>query len=433
MHRFLFLNALKRIDPQQVADVAAIAVVVSLAWSTSLSSILIGLWILAMLRFLSRSRLQKSISDLRKTLATFAGGLPVLLWLVAVVGMVWADVSWPERLHGLGGFHRLLCIPVLLVQFSRSTQTRYVLVAYLISSTVLLILSWAFVLWPAMAWQTRFPGVPVKDYIAQSGEFVLCAFGSLHFALNEYKIKHYLTGLGLSGLALAFLANVFYVEASRTELIVIPVLLIVFGAQRFGVKGVYVAIVAGAAIASLVWFTSPYIRSRVIGVMQEIHRSENGDYRNSTAGDSQVSAAEHLSLLKRSLQITEKSPLIGHGTGSISERFRQSVIGQTGLNAIVSANPHNQIFAVAIQLGILGTVVLLAMWMSHFVLFWRAGPEGWIGALIVLQNIISSQFNSHLFDFTQGWTYVFGVGVIGGAAMQWKQSVCPTSPLVRQT
>ena len=34
--------------------------------------------------------------------------------------------------------------------------------------------------------------------------------------------------------------------------------------------------------------------------------------------------------------------------------------------------------------------------------------------MVVVQNIISSLFNSHLFDFTQGWIYVFGVGVAGG-------------------
>jgi hypothetical protein len=27
-------------------------------------------------------------------------------------------------------------------------------------------------------------------------------------------------------------------------------------------------------------------------------------------------------------------------------------------------------------------------------------------------------FNSHLFDFTQGWTYVFGVGVAGGMVLR---------------
>jgi O-antigen ligase len=27
-------------------------------------------------------------------------------------------------------------------------------------------------------------------------------------------------------------------------------------------------------------------------------------------------------------------------------------------------------------------------------------------------------FNSHLFDFTQGWIYVFGVGVAGGMILR---------------
>jgi O-antigen ligase len=36
---------------------------------------------------------------------------------------------------------------------------------------------------------------------------------------------------------------------------------------------------------------------------------------------------------------------------------------------------------------------------------------------VVAQNIVSSLFNSHLFDFNQGWFYVFGVGVLGGTVL----------------
>jgi len=35
-----------------------------------------------------------------------------------------------------------------------------------------------------------------------------------------------------------------------------------------------------------------------------------------------------------------------------------------------------------------------------------------------VQNVVSSLFNSHLFDFTSGWLYVFGVGVIGGMVLR---------------
>jgi O-antigen ligase len=31
---------------------------------------------------------------------------------------------------------------------------------------------------------------------------------------------------------------------------------------------------------------------------------------------------------------------------------------------------------------------------------------------------VSSLFNSHLFDFSQGWLYVTGVGLIGGMVLR---------------
>jgi O-antigen ligase len=422
MYQISFPEAIKRINPEQVADALAMAVVISLPWSTSVTASLIGLWLLSALPFLRSSWLRKSLADLRKSLTAPAGAFPVLLWLIAALGMLWADVSWLERLQGLTGFNKLLVIPLLLVQFSRSARAQYVLAAFLFSCAVLLIFSWIFVLWPAVA-RHVWPGVPVKDYIAQSGEFVLCTFGSLHIALNAFKVKRHLAGLVFAALALAFLINAFYVAPSRSQLVAFPFLLVVFGIQRFGLRGAYVALATGAILVSLVWFTSPHLRGRVIAVVQVIQGFRVADPPVSAADVSLISAGLHLSFLKRSIQIIEQAPLIGHGTGSITELFRQSAAGQTGADVIVSTNPHNQTFAIAIQLGILGVIVLYAMWISHVMLmFSLPGQEGWIGSFLVIQNVISSLFNSHLFDFTQGWIYVFGVGVIGGVAMQRRQN-----------
>jgi len=74
---------------------------------------------------------------------------------------------------------------------------------------------------------------------------------------------------------------------------------------------------------------------------------------------------------------------------------------------------------VAIQLGFLGTVLLFAMWLAHLALF--RGGEGlvaWAGLVVVAENVVSSLFNSHLFDFTQGWGYVIAVGTAGGVVLQ---------------
>jgi hypothetical protein len=51
-------------------------------------------------------------------------------------------------------------------------------------------------------------------------------------------------------------------------------------------------------------------------------------------------------------------------------------------------------------------------------LFRQSGLVAWIGLVIVVQNVVGSLFNSHLFDFTQGWLYVFGAGVAGGMVLR---------------
>jgi hypothetical protein len=42
-----------------------------------------------------------------------------------------------------------------------------------------------------------------------------------------------------------------------------------------------------------------------------------------------------------------------------------------------------------------------------------------------MQNIVGGLFNSHLFDFTQGWFYVMGVGIAGGALLYQRDADAP--------
>jgi O-antigen ligase len=81
-------------------------------------------------------------------------------------------------------------------------------------------------------------------------------------------------------------------------------------------------------------------------------------------------------------------------------------------------NPHNQTLNVAVQWGAIGVVLLWAMWIVHLRLFRGEGLVAWIGLLAVVQNIFTSLFNSHIFDFHEGWMYVLGVGVAGGMMLK---------------
>jgi O-antigen ligase len=396
----------------KVADVLAVAVALSLPWSTSATSLLVVLWLLALIPTLT-------VADLRRAVTDPAGGLPVLLWAFGVIGMLWSDAAFSEQTYAIKGFHKLLIIPLLLIQFRRSENGYWVLGAFLLSCTVLLAASWVLHVVPHPVWRTGPPGVPVKDYIIQSVEFLICAFACGHLAVDAWQRHRRLASAALAVLALLFLANMAFVATGRTSLVALPVLLILFGLQRFGVKGTLVMTIAGALFGAAIFASSSYLRDRALGVIGEIQRYHSNSARECSNREgvcNDVSAGYRLAFWKKSVVFVAEAPFLGHGTGSIPILFRQAAIGEVGIDSAVTGNPHNQTLEIAVQFGLLGVVVLYALWMAHFVMVGGKGLVGWLGQGLVLQTVVGSMFLSYLLDFSTGWLYALGIGVLGGMA-----------------
>ncbi len=396
----------------KVADWAAVAVAVMLPWSTSGAAILIAIWLVAVIPTFDVPIIRESFA--KPAAEKSAGELPVLLWALSALGMLWADVGWSERLAGAAAFAKLLAIPLLLAQFYRSNAGKWVLLGFLASATALLLMSWGLVLVPGLPWRGRSPGVPVKDYLAQSGIFVLCAVVLLHFALQSRTGDRRLA-LSLLLLTGLFVANVGYVASARTAISVFAVLLLALAIWHFGWKGIPGALVILGLLGALLWTSSNYFRNEFLGTVQGA-RGVGTNYVS-------ISTGQRLEIWRKSMELIIRAPLIGHGTGGMSRLFApRAEQGAVTGGAVATINPHNEIFRVGIQTGLLGIGVLIAMWISHLMLFRQSRSIGWIGTAIVTQNIVSSMLNSHLSDFTQGWLYVFGVGVVGGMALRERKS-----------
>ena len=399
----LRIRALDARALQRLADWLAVGVAVSLPWSTSATGILIVLWLFAVLPSLD-------IAAIKRELLSPAGGLPFVLWALATLGLFWADVSWSERLGGYTPFHRLLVIPLLLAQFRRSEHGIRVLIGFFASVTAVLLLSFLLVLFPGLPWRASEYGVPVKDYILQSGNFLICAFVLLELAIDDSRVGRWRSVAMFVALAVLFLANIAFVATGRTALLVAPALTLLLGWRQFRWKGLVGAALLYCIVGGAVALESPYLNARLNTSVNEMRAFENSNALNSTS--------LHLQFLKESLSFVASAPIIGHGTGSIAAQFRKAVAGKTGAAGIASVNPHDQILAIGIQLGVVGIAALIAMWAAHFMLFRGVGLTAWIGMVVVVQNVVSSLVNSHLFDFTQAWLYIFGVGVAGGMALR---------------
>src|SRR6202022_3331756 len=301
-----------------------------------------------------------------------------------------------------------------------SQRGAWVFIGFLASCGLLMGLSWIVLFLPELKLTaTKNAGVPVKNYIDQSQEFALCMVALTPFVITLYKQHRYAAAAACAALALGFLANMAFVVSARAALVYVPVLLIVFAFMHLDRRASALLFAGIVVTAATVWFTSSYLRTRIADISVEYQ-----DYQQNIP----ASTGRRLEYWQKSLRFFAASPIFGNGTGSTRQLFERDAVGQTGLAAEVTGNPHNQTLNVAVQWGMTGILALYAMWLAHLLLFRGDGLSNWIGLLVVVQNVVSSLFNSHLFDFHEGWMYVLGVGIAGGMTLGNRKSKTSRTP-----
>jgi O-antigen ligase len=391
-------------------DLLTVLIAILLPWSTTGVAVAAMLWIIALLPTIEPRALLRS-------LMRPVSLLPIAIFALALVGTLWSEAPWDARLAAISPAAKLLVLPLLLYHFERSPRGVWVFVAFLASSTLLMLASWLVAYAPNLSlkpYLSRGPyapatGIVVKNYIDQSQDFALCAMALASPILIFLRTNRIWLAALCAALALGFLANMVFVVISRTALVTMPVMAAVFALLHLRPRTAIAALCAAALLAAAVWSVSPRLQATVAKF--------SADYRMTAIENSESGIGSRLLYWQRSLQFIAESPVIGHGTGSTRGLFERAAIGEVGARALIVGNPHNQTLAVAIQWGVLGVVVLYAMWWLHLRLFRGEGLAAWIGLMVVVQNIFTSLFNSHLFDFHQGWLYVLGVGVAGGMAL----------------
>ncbi|MCA6111421.1 O-antigen ligase family protein [Bradyrhizobium cenepequi] len=401
----------------KAADIVAVLIALSLPWSTSLVGIFGAVFVIVVLPTLD---LKSFLQSLQRPIAA----LPIALFLLAVVGMLWSDAAWGARTYAVSPTAKLLVLPFLLYHFERSTRGMWVFNAFLISCTLLMVMSWLVLLQPSLSLKPPIDaerGIFVKNYIDQSQEFTLCAVALAYPIVTLLRAKKFaLAGL-LAVIALSFFVNMAFVIVSRTALVTVPVMFAVFAFLHLRWRSILIIVGAAAVMAAVAWQASPQLRRTA--------ETFSRDYRLYKEENKATSIGLRLEYWRKSLGFFADAPLIGHGTGSTRGLFAQVATKEVEkATSDVIGNPHNQTLNVAVQWGTVGVVVLYAIWFWHLRLFRGEGLVNWIGLLVVVQNIFTSLFNSHIFDFHEGWMYVLGVGVAGGMVLKAKSGDIAAKP-----
>ena len=399
------------------ADIFAVLTALALPWSTSLVAIFVLCW-LGTVAWILDYRVY--FQSLKQPICL----LPIALFVLAVIGTLWSDASWAARLYAIGPAAKLLVLPGLFYHFERSARGMWVFIAFLVSCTLLMAVSWIVAFDPGFTLKPQadaMRGIFVKNYIDQSQEFVLCAVALAYPIVMLLREKRIWLAALLTAIALGFVVNMALVVVSRTALVTMPIMLAVFAALHLKWRSNVVILCAAVLLAGLAWVISPQLRWTATTFVR--------DYQIYKERNQPTSIGLRLEFWQKSLQFFAEAPIIGHGTGSTRGLFEQAATGPKVLAAgQVIGNPHNQTLNVAVQWGIVGVIILYAMWWFHLLLFRGDGLAAWIGLLVVVQNVFTSLFNSHLFDFHEGWMYVLGVGIAGGMTLGTRSEKAPATP-----
>jgi O-antigen ligase len=389
------------------ADIFVILIAVALPWSTSLVAIFAAALLVSMAPFLD---VKAFLQSLKRPICA----LPIALFALAVAGTLWSDAAWGARLYAISPTAKLLVLPLLFYHFERSTRGVQVLIGFLVSCALLMVMSWIVAFDPGLSLKPAGEagrGILVKNYIDQSQEFALCAVALAYPIIMLLRAKRTLLAALLIAASLSFVVNMMFVIVSRTALVTMPIMLAVFALMHLKWRSIVIILCVTTVFAGLAWATSPHLRWTTETFLRDYQLYKNENIP--------TSIGLRLEYWKKSLRFFAEAPVIGHGTGSIRELFEEAATGPKVLaSGDVVGNPHNQTLNVAIQWGAVGIAVLYAMWLLHLRLFRGDGLEAWIGLLVVVQNIFTSLFNSHISDFHEGWMYVVGVGVAGGMALR---------------
>jgi hypothetical protein len=390
-----------------IADIFAILAALTLPWSTSVVAIFVLCWLGAV----------AWVMDWRaygRLLTLPISYLPFALVGLALVGTLWSDAAWSERLHAVSPTLKLLVLPGLFYHFERSSRGMWVLAAFLVSCALLMVMSWLVTIDPSLSMKTPDEpggrGIFVKNYIDQSQEFALCAVALAYPIIGLLRTNRIWQALVLGAMSLGFVVNMAFVIVSRTAMVTIPIMLGVFALLHLKWRTSVMIFGVLIVMAGLAWAASPQLQATL--------DTFSRDYRLYKKDNVPTSIGIRLEFWQKSLRFFAEAPVIGHGTGSTRGLFVRAATGDTySATSQVIGNPHNQTLAVAVQWGTAGVVLLYAMWLVHLLMFRGDDLVSWIGLLVVVQNVFTSLFNSHIFDFHEGWMYVLGVGIAGGMTL----------------
>lgn len=411
---------------------AAVSVSLPMAWISLAKLALFAAGLAYLLAQLAKPRINSTPQFSPKTAKTLTTGWADL-WTVKAILLIcaafalslfWSQVPWDEALTIWVKHAKLLEI-VLLVYLVRSGfEAKTAMTAFVLGQALLMLTSWLLVLGAPVPWGDQFQGryVVFSSYLDQSIMFSASAAVFWHLRANT-KVSPWLGAL----LAVAALANVLLFLEGRTGYVVALTVigLVTFWAlpKRWRLGGV---LVVPCAMVLGLWLGSTSFQARVLKMLPEGQAYAAASAKESSTG-------WRLNAWHRSVQAIGQSPWVGHGVGSWTPAVKK-LEGDAAIKTFGqgnASNPHQEYLLWAVELGVVGGLLLLALLACIARDAGRFATPVKRSTWSVLAALgIACLFNSALYDGLIGDFFVIALGLLLALGLHPcnAESIEPTEP-----
>jgi O-antigen ligase len=374
-----------------LAILAAIASPISTAVTGVMCVALLVTWLLS----------GQAWQSLKLSASQPAGKMLLVFFAWLLIGCFYADTALTVQLTTLSSWKKLLYTFILLGLFYPIEWKKRFVSSFLIAMTFSACV--AIVLWGLhIDFKGRGVGIFMTNYSAQSLAFVAAIVCSL-FTLKESPSprKRY----ALIGIIFLFLFNIFFVSASRSGYLALPVAVIFTFIYLYGLKKIPHILGGMVMVLMLLLSTSSTLQNRIkLGLHEKSH------YQTSTEV---TSIGIRMIFAENSWELIQKRPIFGYGTSSFKSTYSPYVAqkyqdwrGEEG------SDPHNQYLFIWLENGIIGLGIFLVYIYTVIRQGVHQNTYGAIAASVLIAIASTSLFNSNFKTFPEGHLLAFFVGCL---------------------
>ena len=335
---------------------------------------------------------------------------PVAVAALAIFGIYVLGMFYGHIDKGaLSSAKTFLLIPLMITLFQEERIRHYAWWGFLASMLLTLGLSYLvfFNFIPNDLGIKIGPIGPGKGLIGIIAQNLFMAFTAFLLATKaRFTDKRFLKVL-FGALSLLAAINVLFMVPSKTGQLVLVLLIGYYLFDWMHWKGV---VVAGLMIVLIAGFIYRMPANAVHVRLSELIQNY-GQWQPGRAANIESSTGQRMDFYYNSFKIIRKNPLFGVGTGGFRSAYQRQIENS---QTIATDNPHNQYLLTGIELGLVGLVGLVSLFLTQWRMAARLprGQERLLAYAMLLSITTGCLFNSFLADHHEGLFYVWTTAIL---------------------